>query len=253
MTMSPRMLALALLCWSGAVLAEDLVVIESEKAPELGLGAMIADGKSIDLPAGAKVVLVGASGKTVSLAGPYSGTPSAGTPKGNSKLVMALASLVQGKSEETGFVGATRRLPWRTKLVKTEADVLALDAELKETQCVIEPDPKQVVMLLDPAKDGRAEKVTVMSVETGAAAELKWPAKVMAMKWPSSLPFEDGNTYLIDIPQQADPRQSSLSQFTVKVLPKTAANSVVRATQLIEAGCMEQARLMVELIKNSAP
>lgn len=247
MTMSPRMLALALLCWSGAALAEDLVVIESEWAPAFALGAVVADGKAIELPAGAKVVLVGASGKTVSLVGPYIGTPSAGTPKGDGKLMVALASLVKGKSEETGFVGATRTLSWRvvTEQIRTEADVMALDAGLEDTQCIVESDPKKVVMVLDKPK--RAEQVTVMSVENGTMAEFAWPKETVTRKWPEALPLESGNTYLVDI---ANP--VSLAKFTVNVLPKTAANPVERTSQLIEAKCLEQARLMVELIKKSA-
>lgn len=246
MMMSPRMLALALLCWSGAAVAEDLVVIEADKASPLAVGAVVPDGKAIELPAGVKVLLVGASGKTVSLVGPYNATPSAGTPKGDGKLMVALASLVKGKSEETGYVGATRDLPWRT----TEADILTLDGRLKETQCVVEPDAKQVTMLLDP-NVGRAEKITLMSVETGAAAELNWPTANRSMRWPASVPFEDGNTYIVDIPQPAS-QPASLNQFTVKVVPKAAANKVERISQLIEAGCTAQARMMVELIKKTA-
>jgi hypothetical protein len=246
MTMSPRMLAAVLLCWSGAAMAEDLVVIDASKAPALALGAVIPDGKAIELPAGAKVLLVGASGKTVSLTGPYSGTPSAGTPKGDGKLMVALASLVKPKSEETGYVGATRDLPWRT----TEADILALDGRMKDTQCVVEGDGKQVNLLLDPNKP-RADKITLMSVESGAAAELNWPVKTSSMRWPSAVPFDDGNTYIVDIPQPAS-QPASLTQFTVKVVPKAAANKVERISQLIEAGCTEQARMMVELIKKTA-
>jgi hypothetical protein len=243
--MSPRMLAIGLLCWSGAALAEDLVVIESEGAPSLAVGAMIADGKSIELPAGAQVVMVGATGKTVSLAGPYKGVPSSGSASGDGKLMMALASLVRPKEEETSKIGAVRAVPWRTNLVKAEADVMVLDAGLKETQCVVQPDPKELVMVLKPDKN-RPEKVTVMSVETGAATELMWPGDRVSVRWPSTLPFEDGNTYLVDIAQRP------ITQFTVKVLPKPAANKVERAAQLMEAGCMDQAKLMVELIKQGA-
>jgi hypothetical protein len=244
--MSPRMLAIGLLCWSGAALAEDLVVIESEGAPSLAVGAMLADGKSVELPAGAQVVMVGATGKTVSLAGPYKGVPSSGSASGDGKLMMALASLVRPKEEETSKIGAVRSIPWRTNLVKAEADVMALDVDLKGTQCVTEADPKQIVLVVNPKKQ-RTETVTLMSVESGAAQELKWPKSDMSMKWPANLPFEDGNTYLFDIPQP-----TSLVQFTVKVLPKSAANKVERAAQLMEAGCTDQAKLMVELIKQAA-
>jgi hypothetical protein len=253
MTMNPRWMGMLLLAgigaWSGAALAEDLVVIETSDPKVLAEGAMVADGKAIELPAGARVVLVGGSGKTVQLAGPYKGVPSAGTDKGDSRIVVALASLVTRRPDETTSVGAIRAVNWRKDFVKSVSDVMMVDVDQRGTQCVLESNAKQIALIMDPSKKV-ADKFGMVSAEAGTAETLTWPAisaPYPKLGWPASLPIEDGNTYLIEMPQR-----TSINQFTVKVLTKPAANNVDRMAQLAEAGCDAQARLMVEVLKKAA-
>jgi hypothetical protein len=242
-------MAIALLAWSGTALAEDLVVIESSDLKVLAEGTMIGDGKALELPAGVKIVLMGGSGKTVRLAGPYKGTPSAGTGAGDGRLVTALVSLVQRREDDTSRIGAIRAIDWRKEAVKSEADVLVVDVGERGTQCITGTDAKTVSFVLDPEKKKGSEKVVLMSAETGAMETLTWPAGkgIPTLAWPNEVPLDDGNTYLVELPPQ-----SSLTQFTLKVIPPKAGNGVQRLAQLSEAGCNAQARLMLEVLKKSA-
>ena len=240
--MGPRCLAIALLAWSGTALAEDLIVIESN-APGLANGTVVADGNAIEVPAGAKVVLVGMSGKTVPLSGPYKGVPSAGSGKSDSRLTAVVASLLQPRQEETGSVGAVRAIDWRKDHVKTAGDVMLLDAGQSGTQCAA--DAKQAALTRNPA--AAADKVVLMSADNGATETLSWPIGKPSLAWPAGVPLEDGNTYLVELPPQ-----SAVTQFTVKLLNKPAANDVERAVQLSEAGCKAQALLMLSVVAKGA-
>jgi hypothetical protein len=253
MTMNPRWMAIALLAatgaWGSTVLAEDLIVIETSNDKVLAEGTVIADGKPLKLPAGVKVTLVGGSGKALELAGPYDGVPSAGTDKSDNRVVVALASLVTRRGEDSARVGAFRDIPWRTGFVNNAGDVMsAVDVDQRGPQCVLDPNPKQLALVLDPAKK-TANSFGLVSAESGMAESLAWPTSGAYPKlaWPATLPIEDGNTYLVDMPQR-----SSVVQFTLRVLSKPAQNNVERMAQLVEAGCNVQAKLMLEVLKKAA-
>ena len=244
MTMSPRWMMIALLSWSGAALAEDLIVIDVSNAPGLAEGTVVPDGKSVELPAGAKAILIGASGKTVPLTGPYSGVPSS-TGKADSRLVTALTSLVQPKGAETHQVGAVRAIPWRAPQIVASSDVFMLDGSQSGQQCLLQSNAK-VSLFFDPAKK-TADTLTVLSAESGTAETLNMVDGKAGVAWPKNIPLEEGNTYLVEMPGQ-----KAVNQFTVKVLAQAAENDVQRAVQLLDAGCVDQAKLMIEVVKKAA-
>lgn len=246
--MSARWMMIAILGWSGVALAEDLIVIDVSNASGIAVGDVIGDGKAIELPAGAKATLIGASGKTVPLNGPYKGVPSAGTDKGDGRLMVALTSLVQGRSDGTAKVGAVRAFPWRTPDVKQASDVYKLDGSLNEPQCLLKSNLNQVALVFDPAKH-TSNQVTLMSVDSGRPESLVM-AKADArtgVVLPPTVALEDGNSFLVDMEGRKE-----ATQFNIKVLDKPASNDVQRAVQLMEAGCTEQAKLMIEVVKKSA-
>jgi len=246
MTMSPRWMVMALLCWGTPALAEDLVVIDASNAPGFPEGTVIADGKSVELPAGAKVILIGASGKTVPLTGPYKGVPSSGTGKADSRMVIALTSLVQPRQAETNIVGAVRAINWRTASVKSAGDVYVLDGSLSEQQCLTAANLKQASFVFDPERKKPSDALTLLSAESGSAETLS-PFGKSGIAWPKNIPLEDGYTYLVEVPGQ-----STVFQFGLKVIAKPAENDVQRAMQLLEAGCTVQAKLMIEVVKKAA-
>jgi len=248
MTMSARWMMIAILGWSGVALAEDLIVIDVSNAPGLAEGTVIADGKAVELPAGAKVTLIGASGKTIPLNGPYKGVPGAGTEKGDGRLMVALTSLVQSRSDNTSKVGALRTVKyWRSAKVETSSDVYMIDGSLSDAQCVSKANSKQLALVFDPAKKGDSVQMTLLAVESGTMESLVMTDGATGVSWPSNMAVEDGNSYLVEVQGRKE-----VNQFTVKVLDKPAANDVQRAAQLLEAGCTEQARLMIEVLKKSA-
>src|SRR5438477_580904 len=107
--------------------AETLVVVESS-ATDVKVGAELADGATITVPEGARVVLVGASGQVVTLTGPFQGAPkTSGSGEQQSRVLAAVASLVATSGTTVGVSRATGS-GWRTGAAKPAADVLAIGA-----------------------------------------------------------------------------------------------------------------------------
>jgi len=110
--MSSRFLlaALTMACClvAAAAGAETLVVVESS-ATDVKVGAELADGATITVPDGARVVLVGASGQVVTLTGPFQGAPkTSGSGEPQSRVLDAVASLVATSGTTVGVSRAVR-------------------------------------------------------------------------------------------------------------------------------------------------
>ena len=235
------LLALALIA---PAIAEDLVVIESS-SPQIAVGSVIASGAAITLPAGARAVLVSAAGRTVALAGPYSGTPGSGAAGGDSRLLTALASLVQRKAEDTSSVGAVRAggNAWRFDTVASLADVMAIDLDGGGETCLYDVAGAEVAR--NPTSP--SSSANIFNVQTGASAAVQWTKVGARMPWPKPLTLEHGQTYMVERPGQS---QSTL--VTIKVLSAIAPNDLQRAAQLAAAGCEDQARLLLALVAKQA-
>ena len=64
------------------VMAAQLVVVAST-APAIKPGQIVDGAKKLEIPAGASVTLVSQAGKSMKLAGPYSGVPDSGSGGGD--------------------------------------------------------------------------------------------------------------------------------------------------------------------------
>ena len=224
--------------------AEDLIVIESS-VPQLAVGSVVANGATVTLPAGARAVLVSAAGRSVALSGPYSGVPGSGAAAGDSRLLTALASLVQRKGEETSSVGAVRAggNAWRFSSVANVADVLAIDLDTGGDTCLY--DLKTAEVVRNPITGGTS--AIILNVQTGATGAVKWDKGAGRTAWPKSLPLEPDQTYIVE-----HPGQTASTLLTVKALPPGGPSDLHRAAQLAAAGCEDQARLLLALVAKQA-
>jgi hypothetical protein len=68
------------------------------------------------------------------------------------------------------------------------------------------------------------------------------------MPWPAALPIADGDAFVFE--QTGD---NAAAIVTVHVLPaKSGASDLDRVAQMAEAGCRDQARLLVAVIAKAA-
>jgi hypothetical protein len=225
-------------------LAEDYVVIAST-VPALAKGATLAAGATLDIPANGRVVLISASGKVLTLSGPFKGPPPAaegGASGGNT--VSILATLV-GKADQRQAIGAVRALdsPWRVDGVKTPSQAMAIDATNGGDVCLF--DPAAAEIMHDPAAAGA---MTVQSMNSGAEATLTWPKGVLRQKWPAKLALADGDMLAFE-----QPGHEQAAMVTVHILPPApGASPAERAVAMAKAGCDDQARLLLSIIAKAA-
>jgi hypothetical protein len=225
--------------------AEDFVVIEST-TPQLAVGSMIAGGQAIALPANSRAVLAGDTGRTVSLAGPFSGPVAQGSAAGagNGQLLTALAGLVRKKEADTSAVGAVRAadVAWRQEAATSLADVVAIDTGDGGEVCLY--DPAKAELIRGPGET--ASRVNILNATSGAAATLDWGG-ARRLPWPQELPLEDGESYVFE-----QPGKPTAAVATVHVLPNEVPNDIARIAQLADVGCDGQARLLLAVVAKMA-
>ena len=239
----PVLTFLLLLGGGLAARAEDYVVVESSAA-EIKTGSMIATGTTLTIPDKARVVLMSGSGKTVALNGPFKGAPPAGDGSGDSSALRAVVAML-GSDDQRQTPGAVRAadVAWRNDVVKTFKDVVAVDATDGGDVCLYDPAAAQVTH--NPAKPGT---MIIHATDGDVAATLTWPAATALMPWPKQLKIEDGTTFLIE-----QPDQSEAALATIHLLSADKAKSdIERVAQMAEAGCKDQAHLLLAVIAKTA-
>lgn len=245
-----RLLAAALVvCLSAlpfAARAEDFVVIDSS-VPALPAGTAVSSGASVEVPASGRVVLAAPSGQVVTINGPYTGAPpaaSGGTGAGSSNVLKILPTLF-GRADQRQALGVVRATDaaWRQELVKALDDVLAIDTTDGGDACIY--DPVKAVLVHNPSRRGQ---MTIEPMNGGDKVKVDWPKDTLHLPWPAALPIADGDAFVFE--QFGD---SAAAIVTVHVLPaEGAASELDRVAQMAEAGCRDQARLLLAFIAKSA-
>lgn len=230
---------------TAAAAAQELVIIEST-VPGLAAGAQLAAGKAVTVPDKAKLVVLAASGQMLTLTGPYQGVPGAGASGGDSRVMTAIASLVRSGQRESGSVGAVRvaDVPWRRETARSLDDVLALDATGGGDTCLFDPAKAQIVRKPQTVVGA----VTVHAMDSGQSAAVAFPPGAVRVPWPATLPIEDGDNFVFE-----EVGQPTAATVTVRLLPgDKAGNDLERVAMLAEAGCEDQARLLLGLMATAA-
>jgi hypothetical protein len=219
--------------------AETFVVVESSAA-DVKVGAEIADGASITVPDGARVVLVGSSGQVVAFAGPFQGLPkSSGSGAPQNRVLDAVASLVATSGTTVG-VSRAAGSTWRSGATKTADDVFAVDAGEGGDTCLYDSSTARVIR--DPsAGSGEA---TITAMEGSAKAAVAWSGSMAYAPWPKEIPLADQASYLIE---QAG--RDAAAVATLHLLQDDPAmTGIQRVVQLKESGCDAQARLLLAIV-----
>jgi hypothetical protein len=222
--------------------AEQWVVIGST-VPSVTVGGTLDQETKLVVPADGKVVLLDAEGASRVISGPFEGEvgPSAHAAS-DGRVLTAIASLVRAGTQTDGSLGAVRAVP-AASLPTSLADVEAIDPTSAGIHCVYRLDGQM-------ARRGPGPKpppTEVTALATGASAIIAWPGDKHRVPWPGTVPLSDGGRYRFS---RLDLRETP--EMTLKLLPAKAGDDFGRVLELADAGCAEQARLLIGVMARTA-
>lgn len=226
-----------LLLAPGAALASEFVVLTSTVS-SVAVGQVVSAGQKIEIPEKARLVLINQTGKTVTLRGPYSGVPGGDSKPQKSRFIKALASLVTTTEQDTRAVGAIRAAGIRTKRQ-------ALMINISETgdYCLLEGAQEEITRYKSETFDG----VTIVAAKDGRSVSFDWPHETRDLRWPDKLALDDGSTYLVS--------QAGKDTRTMMIMHRMGGNystDIHLALAMGGQGCIEQAKMLLALVRRSA-
>jgi hypothetical protein len=227
--------------------AEDFIVIESSVA-SVPAGTTVTPATQLQVPANARVVLAAPSGQVLTINGPFAGTPPAsggGAAAGGSGEMLRTLSALLGNADQRQALGVVRAtdVSWRQASVKSLDDVFAIDTTDGGDACVY--DPAQTMLVHNPSRSGQ---MTIEPMTGGSKVSIEWPEHTAHLPWPAALQLGDGDAFVF---QQVG--EDAAAIVTVHVLSaKDSAGGLDRAAQMAQAGCRDQARLLLGFLAKSA-
>lgn len=229
--------AAAFLLWCGTVQASEFVII-STTVSTLTAGQIIGAGEKIILPEKGRAVLIDESGRTVALKGPYAGIPGGGGGGGKSQLVAALSSLISTTEQDTRSVGAIRAAG-----IQTMRQALMINLSETGDYCLLKGHREEITRY----EFEKGASITITAAKGGKTETLPWPKGSRQMAWPGALPLADGATYLVG-QEGKDTRTMLVMHRLSGQFPTHAHLAISMAVQ----GCMEQARMVLALMRREA-
>ena len=222
--------------WAGAGRAADLVVIASGD-PSGAVGTKIDGSKPLVIAAGASLVLVSSTGRTIKLTGPYSGTPdpsAAGTDDG---LVDSLSRLI---AEEAG--SPSTLAVFRGEFDKTpigRPDLWGVDIARAGRYC-LRPD-RPAMLWWCAARPGAVVQLSTSGDESGGA-RIRWPQSKKYTPRPDALTLADRATYVSRF------RSGDTGTQLTAVLMPALDTDAHRAAWMAKHGCARQALGVLDAI-----
>jgi len=232
--MTSRMAVAALLALfglaSGAARATEFVVVDSEGL-DLRPGQSVDGAKSLSLEDGQAVTLLSAGGQIVKLAGPYNGMPDSGMKRADSPdMQQAMAALISERKARTSEVGIVRGK------VVTLPDPWVVDVTNPGTSCIEAGKP--VVLWRSAPLDETS--IIFAPKDQSWTIKGKWPAAADRITLPATMPLRDQTDYVVALGERLEP-------VTVRLIPATVNNDVMRASYMIEVGCDNQVNALVAI------
>jgi hypothetical protein len=144
--------------------------------------------------------------------------------------VTALLTERQARTSEVGVVRGENEVklpdPW------------VVDVTHPGTSCVI---PGHSVVLWR-SEDLTATQVSLAPADRSWSVSGSWPAASDRLSMPETLPLKDRTSYVINV-------GGKLAPVTVRVIPATVGNDVMRASWMAEVGCDSQANALLSMLK----
>ena len=217
------------LCLMSGAASADMVVVHVT-GPGLKAGQVIPTGSSVTLPAASKAVLLTRDGRTVSLAGPFSGPVSEPAASGSDdKSVTALSRLLTASAADSSALGVTRAADFTSPYaisVKGGAHCQVPGEKPRFQREIGSPE----------------EHLTVSAASGSPSQSLTWAEDEGELDWPASIPFEAG-AYTLRLDTQPKP-----GELTVQLMPAGVKGPAAQAVWMADHGCSAQAiRLLTSL------
>jgi hypothetical protein len=205
--------------------ASELVIVEAHGV-SLAPGATIDGTKPLKLELGQQVTLIGPSGDTIKLDGPYNQAPEAAGASSESEngVVSSLKTLVATRDASTTTFGVVRG----TTTIGPD-DPWLIDSSTTGDRCLRPGDKPS----LWRGESGKSAELQITPGDHSWRANATWPAGANSIGI-SRLPMSDGLIYLIDL----DGKESVL---TFHYIPDRLNTSAMRAAWMAYIGCSGQA------------
>lgn len=216
----------------GVAAAMDMVVTSAQSSTRT-VGQVIDASKKLTLIQGEQLTLISADGQSVTLAGPYDGTPAEKTKGGSSgdpKTVGALSALFTSQKKSTASLGAVRGVG-----TGTPEEPWAISVETSGPRCI--KSSQVTLWRSDPSKPAQF----TLSDGYRSAGPQPWPANAAQVKLPDGF-IQGGKTYKITL----DQKTVELAFITV---PETTTNPAELAVWMNEKGCGSQAVALLSTLR----
>ncbi len=219
------------ICLTAGAASADMVVVRVKGGTSLKPGQVVATGAAVTLPADSHAVFLSRDGRTVTLAGPYSGMvaePAGGSPGGDPKTVSVLSRLITASNADSSALGVTRAGMFSSPYA------IAMSGG---PHCQVPSEKVRFERELGSPE----ERITILSAG-GAGAKSVWAEGEALLDWPAKLPFAEGD-YTIGSNDRPKP-----VKLTVKLVPAEIKTPGAIAIWMAEHDCTNQAsRLLAEL------
>ena len=226
-------LACALLALgAGQAAASELIVVEAH-------GIRLTPGQSVDgavpltLQDGQQVTLLASSGQIVTLEGPSEAVPDSQVKGGSTDMSSAVTALLTERHARTSEVG----------VVRGEADVKlpepwVVDVTHPGTSCIVTGRP----VVLWRTDDLAQTPVSIAPADRSWSVSGMWPASADRLQMPANLPLRDQTSYIINVGGKPAP-------VTLRLIPGSVENDVMRASWMAQVGCDNQANALIAMLK----
>ncbi|UEM22107.1 DUF4384 domain-containing protein [Skermanella mucosa] len=226
----PGWLVLAVsLCAAGTAAADQAIVV-SATVPGFTVGQVVEDGAPVHLPEGTNALFLFASGRTITVKGPYDGPLdrlSGGTP-----VQGRLSGLFGGDRFAQNDLGAARSVdPAQSG---PSGGLAPIDLSLPGTWCAAAGQVPELRRPADPAFE-RA----ILHAADGEETVVSWPDDAAVQPWPEQAPLADGARMLAMSGDRT--RSNALVLRLIEDREAAAGDPGALAVALVRAGCNRQA------------
>jgi hypothetical protein len=218
--------------WAGKIL-----VLESEGMAGFAAGQTFDGAIEINVPAGARLVLMDERGIAVTVKGPYKGVPGGGAHAAGPSFLDRVSAILTAPSTSQPVLGATRS-PFGP--APALPDVWALDVTRDGPACV---RAEGQTMLWRPTPRPTTNVTLTPGTNAPAHDRLPWPAAQATLAWPAELPLEDGLPYSIML-ADANATRAMVIRKAGMGLP----SEVATLDWLAGVGCTSQAKVLLTVM-----
>jgi hypothetical protein len=179
------------------------------------------------------VTLLNSSGQIVTITGPSEAAPDSKVSSiggDQASAVTALISAREARSSEVGVVRGEKDVhlpsPW------------VVDVTHPGTSCVSAGHR----VVLWRSGDLSGTQISLSPADRSWTVSGHWPAGTDQLAMPSNLPLRDGTSYVINI-------GAKLAPVTLRMIPASVSNDVMRASWMAQVGCDNQANALLAMLK----